>query len=398
MAAKVLKSFLIGVGYDTKGLDEGDKKIQSSLQGVKTGALGLSAAFVGAFGLVAASVNNTASRVDQLALQTQNLRTSTNDVYNYGNAIRFMGGEASEALDALSRFEEIQNNLRLKGDAGPIQDLATAGIDVQPLYATSTGEEFLFELARQVPGLDKAQSAQVQSSLGLSDAAFKSLSGGVDNLNKLITSANQATGDIDQLIDDSRKLRQSTVAITLAIEGVANKLATAFLPDIANAAEAVSKFTIEVGKFIAGETEAGQAFAQSGATGLLGFGAESAGAKEGGSALRAAGLILDQTPGSTLLEMGIPGVKQAGQIYDYLFGGRSASDAVSKPNQDAIEADRQANADAMAGAIGRSPLKVESTLNATIQIDGQALESKIIDVNERTSYETLGDLKTTTER
>ena len=42
MASKVLKSFLIGIGYDTKALEAGDKKINASLQGIKSNTLGIS--------------------------------------------------------------------------------------------------------------------------------------------------------------------------------------------------------------------------------------------------------------------------------------------------------------------------------------------------------------------
>lgn len=92
MASKVLKSFLIGIGYDTKALEAGDKKIGASLNGIKSNALGISAALVGAFGAGASAIVGVADRVDKLAMSTQNLRTSQAVVYNYGNALKLMGG------------------------------------------------------------------------------------------------------------------------------------------------------------------------------------------------------------------------------------------------------------------------------------------------------------------
>ncbi|MDP1194549.1 hypothetical protein, partial [Klebsiella pneumoniae] len=70
MASKVLKSFLIGIGWDTRALEAGDKKIQSSLQGVKSSALGISAALVGAFGAGAGVIVSTANKIDRLAAAT----------------------------------------------------------------------------------------------------------------------------------------------------------------------------------------------------------------------------------------------------------------------------------------------------------------------------------------
>ena len=113
MASKVLKSFLIGIGYDTRALEVGDRKINASLQGIKSNALGISAALVGAFGAGAGLVANTASRIDRLASATQNMRTPMNTVYNFGNAVETMGGQASEALDALKRLKLFWNSSNL---------------------------------------------------------------------------------------------------------------------------------------------------------------------------------------------------------------------------------------------------------------------------------------------
>ncbi|WP_348250763.1 hypothetical protein, partial [Salmonella enterica] len=87
------KSFLIGIGWDTKALEEGDKKINASLGSIKSGALGVSAALVGAFGFAASAVVGVSDRVDKLAMSTQNLRTSMNTVYSFGSAVKLMGGE-----------------------------------------------------------------------------------------------------------------------------------------------------------------------------------------------------------------------------------------------------------------------------------------------------------------
>lgn len=245
MASKVLKSFLIGIGYDTKALEAGDKKISASLNGIKSGALSISAALIGAFGAAASSIVGVAGRVDQLAMSTQNLRTSQAAVYNYGNAIKLMGGDAADAIDTLQRFEEIQNNLRLKGDAGPINDLAMAGLDVSSLYETQTGEEFMRALSAMIPNLDEGQRSVVQNSLGLSDAVFRSLAGGVEQLDATMKKAGALTGSVDQLTENSRKLADNSAQLGLIIEGVKNELAEKFLPSLIGATEGVNNFLKE---------------------------------------------------------------------------------------------------------------------------------------------------------
>lgn len=484
MASKVLKSFLIGIGYDTKALEAGDKKIGASLNGIKSNALGISAALVGAFGAGASAVVGVANRVDKLAMSTQNLRTSQAAVYNYGNALKLMGGDAADAVETLSHFEEIQNNLRLKGDAGPINDLATAGIDVSSLYQTNTGEEFMRALADMIPRLDEGQRAQVQSSLGLSDGVFRSLAGGVEKLDETLRRASALTGSVDQLTENARKLADNSASFGLIIEGVKNEMAEKFLPSLVGAGSALNNFLKDYRENISGVIDyasenpaataalgASSAAAVVGATlaklGLGSFGgligkAGTAGVAITGGAIGSNLLnrsLNEYVPGYSEASLGfdeaIKGVTgldrikgpmefmfggdgnstqssskikyEAPQEYtgkvirsqedvDYLdrrdgiappvnresedsvFGQRSVADSLPPASTSTPDEDRQASADALAGALTRSPIKVESKLNATIQIDGQALESKIIDVNERTAYETLGDLKTTTER
>lgn len=429
MAAKVLKSFLIGIGYDTKALEAGDKKIMGSLQGVKSGAVGVSAALVGAFGAAALSVTNTANQVDRLALASQNLRTSQASVYNFGNAVKLMGGDAADAVDTLLRFEEIQNNLRLKGEAGPINDLALAGLDVSALYGTSTGEEFLRALAGMIPNLDEGQRATVQDSLGLSDAVFRSLAGGVESLDASMKRAAGLTGSVDQLTEDSRKLAENASEFGLIIEGVTNELADKFLPILVGAGSAINNFLKEYRGEISGVIDyasdnpsATAALGGSAALALTGAAASKIGLSTlGGAASKAGTAGLAVTGGAigadllndTLNEnvsgygqlsrnfdqwlMGVTGLERIPSPMEVLFGGRSADDAMP-PGTASPEQERRESAEALAGALARSPIKVENSLNATIQLDGQALEAKIVEVNERVNYETQGDMATTTER
>lgn len=465
MASKVLKSFLISIGYDTKALEAGDKKINASLNGIKSGALSISAALVGAFGAAAGSIVGVAGRVDKLAMSTQNLRTSQAAVYNYGNAIKLMGGDAADALDTLQRFEEIQNNLRLKGDAGPIGDLATAGIDVSSLYQTSTGEEFMRALADMIPKLDEGQRLQVQGALGLSDAAFRSLAGGVEKLDETMKRASALTGSVDQMTEDARKLAENSSEFGLILDGISNELSEKFMKSLVGAGSALNNFLKEHRENISGAID--YAADNAGATAVLGGSATAAlagaaAAKLGlstvGGAVSKAGTAGVAITGSAIganvlnrtLDEYVPGYGEASRGFDellksatgldrikgpmeLLFGGesptytpppaeeepqtysgqvirsqddidylnhrdRSASDSLSPEASSTPEEDRQATAEALAGALSRAPIKVENQLGVTLQLDGQALETKIMQVNERQNYETLSDLKTTTER
>lgn len=484
MASKVLKSFLIGIGYDTKGLEAGDKKIQSSLQGIRSGALGISAALIGAFGTAAGSIVGVASRVDNLAMSTQNLRTSMNTVYGFGNAVKLMGGEASDALEALKGFEEIQNNYRLKGEGGPLNDLATAGIDTKTLFSTQTGEEFMREISRQLPGLDEGQRSQVQGALGLSDGVFRSLAGGVEKLDDTMKRASGLTGSVDQLTADARKLAENSSEFGLIIEGIKNELADGFLPSLVGAGSALNNFLKDHRGQISGAVDyaadnpaATAALGASSIAAVTGAALAKIGLSTVGGAISKTGTagvaITGAAIGSNLLNRSlneyVPGYGDASRGFDealkgvtgldrikgpmeFMFGGdgnatqspssiryekpheytgkiirsqedvdyldhrdvaapkatrepehsvfgqRSAADSMPPSSGSTPDEDRQASADALAGALSRAPIKVQNQLGVTLQIDGQALDSRITNVTERQNYEALGDLRTTTER
>lgn len=433
MASKVLKSFLIGIGYDTKALEAGDKKINASLNGIKSGALSISASLVGAFGAGAAAIIGVSDRVDTLAMSTQNLRTSMNTVYDFGNAVKLMGGDASDALDSLRKFEEIQNNLSLKGEAGPINDLAMAGIDVSSLYETRTGEEFLRALSDMIPSLDEGQRSVVQESLGLSDGVFRSISDGASKLDETMKRARDLTGSVDQLTENARKLADNSSEFGLIIEGIKNELSEKFLPSLIGAGDAVNNFLKEYRGEISGVIDyasdnAGTtaALGASASASLAGAAASKIGLSTVGGVVTKAGTaglaVTGGAIGSDLLNSalnenvpgygdlsrgfdewlkGVTGFERIQSPMEFFFGNRSAADSMPSASPQMIETAKEVksqNIDEIVSAIQSAKLSVNSNSNITIQLDGQALESKIIQVNERQNYEALGDLKTTTER
>ncbi|EKT8868803.1 hypothetical protein QEM16_005351, partial [Pseudomonas putida] len=249
MASKVLKSFLIGIGYDTKALEAGDKKINASLQGIKSNTLGISAALVGAFGAGAGVIANTASRIDRLAAATQNMRTPMNTVYNFGNAVEAMGGQASEALEALKRFEEFQNNFTQNGKDDSIDALARAGLDPGRLADTrlngGDAMDFYRELEKQFKerGLNEGQRAQVQSTLSYSDFVSRLLKEG--NGEARMAQAANNTGPIDQMTDSARRFAESNTELSQKFTGLTNELTEKFLPSLIGASEWTNKFLAE---------------------------------------------------------------------------------------------------------------------------------------------------------
>ena len=462
MASKVLKSFLIGIGYDTKALEAGDKKINASLQGIKSNTLGISAALVGAFGAGAGVIANTASRIDRLAAATQNMRTPMNTVYNFGNAVEAMGGQASEALDTLKRLEEFQNNFKLNGQDGSIDSLAKAGIDTGALARTAESGDSMDvyrELERQYQGLNEGQRAQVQATLGFSNGVARLLSEGKTE-SRMAQAANN-TGPIDQMTESARRFAESNTILSQKFEGMANELTEKFLPSLIGASEWTNKFLSEhrgdISKgidYAADNPGATAALLASSVSSLLGPIISKIGLTSIGSLATKGGIagvaVTGGAIGSNLLNQGLdkylPGYRGASQGFDDILKGVTGLDRIPGP-LDLMSGrfpgvSEQQVPETYTGSVIRSPedieylkyrdrsavdsmppqasaddsykdvpsqsnddlvraiqrAKVNVNNNLTIQLDGRELDARIIQVNERQNYEAMGDFKPTTER
>lgn len=484
--SNVLKSFLIGIGFDTSKFDAGIRDVDRGMNEVKGSALKTSAALVGAFGLAAGSIVNTASKVDQLALKTSNMRASTQYVYNYGNALKLLGGNADEAVSAVSAVEDILTDLHVKGQSGALDDLVLAGIDISKIQYTTNAEDFMAEIAKQAQNLNKEQRSVLQKSLGLSDAALVSMTQGYDKYQEGLQKAQGYTGSLDGLTEDSRKLMRNAATFSLVIEGITNELADKFMPSLIGVSNWVNDFlnsnrgsiseaiqyasdnaqataSIGIGASLAtlgaglskiGLKTVGGAATKGGTFGVaLGAGAigadvlnESLGKYVPGYQNAAEGfdnVLKDVTgldrikspmevifgtspkapegggggsgPGSGLDASGIPTKGGAGASGDWSPVtapiGEDAARRILTPDKgltpkDMPRADpvsvrtaseeRQETTGAIIKAFGDSPIRVDNRM--TIMLDGQALEYKIISVNERVAHNTLTDVTTTTAR
>lgn len=518
--SNVLTSFLIGIGFDTSKIGAGVRDVDQGMDRVKGSALKVSAGLVGAFGAAAASVANTAREVDSLALKSANMRTSQQYIYNYGNALKLLGGNAEDAVSQVSNIETILNNIRLKGDIGPLADLSLAGVDIGELQYAKNAEEFMALLSKQVPKLDSGQRGVVQQSLGLPDASLKMLTRGPDQYQADLKRAEGLTGNIEDLTDNSRKLMENSAKFGLIIDGITNELADKFLPSLIGVSNWANDFLTknrgsidEAIKYAADNAGATTTLGVSSLASLIGAGLSKIGLSSvGGLATKAGTAGVAVSAGAIgadalneVLGKYVPHYTEASQGFDEgikkitgwdrvptpmeVFFGSSpdkqapgtvgtgparsvARDPVgesevyygkvdrtveppypndeppsepieapytdvmpsperdmpyhpdseiyrgeiirqeltpnegltpydiqrtdTQPNAEAQIVERQANADALANALTRAPVRIENNLR--IQLDGKALEAKIIDVNERAAYDALSDIATTTAR
>lgn len=239
--ANTLTNFLIGIGFETTDFDKGEKKVNSGLKFIKTGA-GLAGAALAGVGLAIGGAVSAGNRIDKLALASAKLNTSASFVNNYGNALRLLGGDASESLQAIDAAESALAEFKLKGSFGAFQDPALVGIDVNSLAQAKNGEDFLRQLSAQIPKLNKDQQRLIQDNFGFSDATMASLRLGQQEFDKTIAKAEQLAPNFDAAVAGARAFDKELTSLQLRFEGMGNNLAASSLSKMSSALESVNTF------------------------------------------------------------------------------------------------------------------------------------------------------------
>lgn len=298
--AKVLQSFLIGVGLETENYDKGAKNVENSLSRMRTLVGFTGTAIAGAFALAGTAAVNAGNRVHGLNLEAEKFKTSASYINAYGRAIAGLGGNASDALQVIGRLEEGIAARTYSADGvmpGEI-DLARAGVDINALRTTHTGEDMLRELARQMPGLNKEQQLSVQNTLGFSDAAMKSIRGGVGSLDASIARASELYGEFGRATEAAKEYKRALEEINTRFEGIGETLAEKMLPSFTGVLDSVGGFIDKHKDTIGGAIDAA---AENPVSSTLIAGG--AGAAIAGSGLSAVGL---KGAGSALSKLGLP--------------------------------------------------------------------------------------------
>ena len=228
--AKVLENFLIGIGLDTEKYDGGAKKVEDSLGRMRSLVGITGAAITGAFASAGLAAINAGQRIDRMNLEFQKFRTPPQYIYDYGNAIRALGGNADEATAAIGTAESRLASFRQTGQFAGLEELQMAGLDMNTLVHENTGQDFMRELARQIPNLSKEQQLRVQETLGLSDAVMRSLRGGLKEFDASIDRAHSLAGNFDEATQAARDFNKELGEFGTRLDGIGNTLAQNVLP------------------------------------------------------------------------------------------------------------------------------------------------------------------------
>lgn len=383
--ANTIKNFLVGVGLDASKFDEGEREVTSGLGRIQAVAGFAGAAMIGAFASASSAAIAAGNRIDEFNLSTEKLSSSPKFIYDYGNALRALGGDADEAIQAVISAETALDNLKLKGDYGVFNDAAFAGVDTSMLTQAQDGEEFLRMLSNMVPELNKDQQRLLQSAFGFSDATMRSLRQGQQEFDRLIDEVSGLTGNIQNSTEAAREFNEQLALTKLRMEGVSNTLAEKMLPAFAGILETANDLIDRA--TTPRDEDAPTAWENMLDKGVFG--------KDGGDRRewhRQGFGDITGSVGGWIGDQRAKAIERSSAYRQLVMDG-------AVDNQDAIRATPDYNFyNSRSDTNNYQQPKIQNNLDVNLTIDGKALESTITGVVERRDQATIDDMQSTTDR
>lgn len=318
--ANVITSFLVGIGLDTTDFEKGEKRVQGSMEGIRSSTLAIGSAMASA--AIGAGV-----RVDQLAeksrkLQDQLYRTNTQTTWaqGYGVALRELGGNADDAVGRITGLEERLAAIRM-GDRSFVDTLGPAGFDAGQLSQAKSAQEFITMAADQFSRATHTQQVNMANVLGLTDAEFKLWQQGgtyvTDHSNKLA----EQIGYTESLNQKQYEYSQAWVGLNLELDKAGNTLSNIMLPNMTSLVKLANEYAGAFNKFAQENPDEANAAVTGGTIAAAGFGLSSIGAVLGKFGVPGAGVLRAAGPVGTAAGISVAAEPWVDKGLNSVFGG-----------------------------------------------------------------------------
>ena len=358
--ANTISNLLVGIGfdYDKQSADQ----VTSGIDSVKSKALQLGGVLLGAFGGNALTFG-FASAADELGKFGQTYGVLAEDVKALGNVFRLQGGTLEAFMGQLSSIERMRAGLQA-GDAGFIEAAGRAGLDVSELIQAEDALTGFLALADQFQGLTLQQRLNAAEALGLDDAAVRVLSQGRSEIEGQLIAQKELFTLTESMTDKAAEFNDSWQNALTAVEGMAAVVSEDLLPPITEALNGLTEF-IQLSK----TQGLLSTFSESVTEGLFG---------RGGSDMVGQGLT------NVAASLGIQSAVEAQESL------RRASSASASDYPD--------YGDGLVPVLPGQEIQVRSKTNVNLMLDGQVIDSRIVETTERMNAEALDALSTSDDR
>lgn len=424
--SSVLTSFLVGIGWDTSGFDQGTKHIESSMGSVKSSVLQTAASIATLSALTGAGLKfaKSTSEIDNF---TRSIGVGRSDLLAFGGALQGMGGDADSAMGILTSLEQKRASI-LTGETGWIAPAARAGIDTNSILQATDSLDAVLRLSDQFQQLSAQQRLNAADALGFDPATVAFLSQGRDVVEATLNQYRDARPLVDGLTEASRDLTQEWSRLEALAGGIGDKVQSKLIPAITQATTVVTEFlnankqAIDAGIEKYGTPEnieaasvaaAGAGVSTVGAVAgslLQRFGLTGTGSLVAGGARLAGGVgiaygvsdiaarfadeQLQQIPGYQELDAAF--TRKAYDVTGWDLSRGNVYEGVSRESLYQFTSPDSAWTPGYGS--GPKPQPTTINVNATLEMDGKVLADKVLSVVSDSNQAALDDLQSTTER
>jgi hypothetical protein len=183
--ANIIDSLLITMGLDGSGVSKGMDEVENRLAGgVKNITTNILAPLAGAFAF-GALLNNFTSTADALGKLSKSLRSDTQDVKAWGDAVEYAGGDANSLNSTLSGLEQkLKDAKRGVGNA----DFRALGINAKDANGNlKTSADILKELSLVGDKMNPEKFERLTKKLGIDAGTLRLLQSGSKEVDRLVS-------------------------------------------------------------------------------------------------------------------------------------------------------------------------------------------------------------------
>ena len=424
--ANTIANFLVGLGLDTSEFEDGAKKVDSGIDGLKSSALQLAAIGASAFGAQQLTFG-FAQATDNIGKFSRVFSILPEDVSAFGRALEHEGGTLAGFMSQIENLERLRA-MTPDQIGGFFAQAGVTGIDPNLILNADNVTEAYLRLADVFAGLNQRERIKASELFGFDEASIRLLSNGREEVEKLVERERQLRPLTEQMTKESARFNDVTQDLGTNIGAIADTISIALLPAISDVVEdmnewlEINKQFINSGidtvlepiadnlgaiaaaggllatggllKGLAGMAKfvpligGGMATAAKAAARLSGYGALGIGAYE---------VVEASKPGGPLSATNLFGDNEVTRFLDMPFNQYPeyfgwGDDDVQPNNDDFVQTRRglRRRTTEAANAVSQRPIEVN------LMLDGQIIDQKIIDVTEGQYEDAINDVTSST--
>lgn len=221
--SETLREFKIAIGLDSKDLDQGIKKSESSLKSFGKIAGSIFATYL-SYETLKGAIFGFTELADTIGHASKMMGYSVEDTHALGNALKRFGGNTDSAISSLNSLSSALQEAKFGG--GALVEVAKKyGIGfMESNGQLMSAENLLKSLGKQMQGYDKLTQMEIGKKLGLDDSLILALQDGGEELERLVKrqkelgTITKADYDLAQQFGNSwEELKESFKSISLMI-------------------------------------------------------------------------------------------------------------------------------------------------------------------------------------